>query len=150
MRMVAVAMGLVLAGCADSGSRAPGAGSGSPSGTPGASAEAGTARDVLPAVQVYVDAVNRGDLDGIVRAFHPDGEIVDVSRTISGDKAIRVWARNEVVGGALRVVRIVERRADGQKLLVHWAPGGTGGFEAHYHFTVRGDRIAAANLQYAS
>lgn len=104
---------------------------------------------VLPAAQAYVDAVSRRDLEGLVKAFHPDGQIVDVSRTIAGHDAIRTWARNEVIGGTLQVVEVVERRADGQKLLVQWAPAGSDGWRAHYDFTVRGDRISVANLQYA-
>ncbi|MEV0287196.1 MULTISPECIES: nuclear transport factor 2 family protein [unclassified Kribbella] len=103
----------------------------------------------MPAAQAYVDAVGRGDLDGLVNAFHPDGRIVDVSRTIAGHDAIRIWARNEVIGGTLRVVEVVEQRADGQKLLVHWAPEGSEGWRAHYDFTVTDGRITVANLQYA-
>jgi hypothetical protein len=105
--------------------------------------------EVLPAAQAYVDAVARRDLDGLVRAFHADGRIVDVSRTIAGHDAIRTWADNEVIGGTLRVIQVVEQRPDGQKLLVHWAPAGSDGWRAHYDFTVRDDRISVANLQYA-
>ncbi|ADB30968.1 hypothetical protein Kfla_1874 [Kribbella flavida DSM 17836] len=105
--------------------------------------------DVMAAAQAYVDAVARKDLDGLVNAFHPDGRIVDVSRTIAGHDAIRSWARNEVIGGILQVVDIVERRPDGQKLLVRWAPAGSTGWLAHYDFTSRGDRISVAELQYA-
>jgi SnoaL-like domain len=116
------------------------------SGSPTASTPA---VEVLPAAQAYVDAVARRDLDGLVNAFHPDGRIVDVSRTIAGHDAIRTWAGNEVIGGTLEVLEIVERRPDGQKLLVRWAPAGSDGWRAHYDFTVRGDRISVANLQYA-
>jgi hypothetical protein len=105
--------------------------------------------EVVPAAQAYVDAVGRRDLEGLVTAFHADGRIVDVSRTIAGHDAIRTWARNEVIGGTLRVLEVVERRADGQKLLVHWAPAGSDGWRAHYDFTVHDGRISVANLQYA-
>jgi hypothetical protein len=105
--------------------------------------------EVLPAAQAYVDAVARRDLDGLVNAFHSDGRIVDVSRTIAGHDEIRTWAGNEVIGGSLQVLEIVERRPDGQKLLVRWAPAGSDGWRAHYDFTVRGDRISLAELQYA-
>ncbi|WP_350274829.1 hypothetical protein [Kribbella sp. HUAS MG21] len=74
---------------------------------------------------------------------------MDVSRTIAGRDAIRTWARNEVIGGSLTVVQIVERRPDGQKLLVRWAPAGSDGWLAHYDFTVAGTEIELANLQYA-
>lgn len=109
----------------------------------------GRVADVNPAVQRYVDAVNAGDLDALVASFAPDAEIVDVSRSIRGSDAIRVWAGREVIGGTLRVLEIVEPRRDGQKLLVQWSPGGTGGWRAHYDFTVADDRIVRADLQYA-
>lgn len=113
------------------------------------STTAATPGEVLPAAQAYVDAVARRDLDGLVNAFHTDGRIVDVSRTITGHDAIRTWASNEVIGGTLEVLEIVERRPDGQKLLVRWAPAGSDGWRAHYDFTVRGHRISLADLQYA-
>ncbi|WP_143591375.1 hypothetical protein [Thermoactinospora rubra] len=47
----------------------------------------------------------------------------------------------EVIGGTLRVLRIVQARPDGQRLLVHWAPAGSDGWRAHYDFTVAGGRI---------
>ncbi|MFC5832702.1 nuclear transport factor 2 family protein [Nonomuraea insulae] len=99
--------------------------------------------------RAYVDAVNARDLDALVSAFAPDAEIIDVSRSIRGHDAIREWAGDEVIGGTLRVVSIAEDRADGQKLLVHWAPAGSDGWRAHYDFTVGGGRIVRADLQYA-
>ncbi|MGP3964231.1 nuclear transport factor 2 family protein [Nonomuraea sp. 3N208] len=104
---------------------------------------------VVAAAQAYVAAVNARDLDALVGSFAADAEIVDVSRSIRGHDAIRTWADNEVIGGTLRVVSVVENRADGQKLLVHWAPAGSGGWQAHYDFTVGRGRIVKADLQYA-
>ncbi|MEV4013799.1 nuclear transport factor 2 family protein [Nonomuraea angiospora] len=96
-----------------------------------------------------MDAVNARDLEALVAAFASDGEVVDVTRPIRGHDAIREWARAEVIGGTLKVVSIAERRSNGQKLLVHWAPAGSGGWRAHYDFTVSGGRIVQADLQYA-
>ncbi|MEV5828489.1 nuclear transport factor 2 family protein [Spirillospora sp. NPDC052242] len=107
------------------------------------------APDVLPAVEAYVDAVNARDLDALAESFAPDGEVVDVSRTIAGRAAIRAWARDEVIGGTLRVLSVAERRDDGRKLLVHWAPRGSEGWRAHYDFTVSASGITTADLQYA-
>ena len=135
MKILAVAVvAVALVGCAGS--------------KPGASTRPAPV-DVLPAAQAYVDAVNRRDLDGLVNAFHTDGRIVDVSRTITGQDAIRAWARNEVIGGSLQVLEVVERRPTGQKLLVRWAPTGSDGWLAHYDFTSDDGRIRVANLQYA-
>ncbi|GAB2961305.1 nuclear transport factor 2 family protein [Nonomuraea fastidiosa] len=104
---------------------------------------------VVPEAQAYVDAVNAKDLAALVASFAPDGEIVDVSRSIKGHDAIRAWADREVIGGSLRVIEVAEQRADGQKLLVYWAPAGSDGWRAHYDFTVGGGRIVKADLQYA-
>ncbi|MET9244178.1 nuclear transport factor 2 family protein [Nonomuraea sp. NPDC003709] len=124
---------------------------GSPSSGRGAlpSAAAGGHAGVAREVRAYVDAVNARDLDALVGAFASDGVVVDVTRPIRGHDAIREWARAEVIGGTLKVVSIAERRSNGQKLLVHWAPAGSGGWRAHYDFTVSDGRIVRADLQYA-
>ncbi|MFC7583848.1 nuclear transport factor 2 family protein [Nonomuraea antimicrobica] len=133
----------------------PGTGTGAGSGTPPpppattTTATAAAVQGVDRAAQAYVDAVNARDLEALVASFAQDAEIVDVSRSIRGHDAIREWAGNEVIGGTLRVVSIAEDRPDGQKLLVHWAPAGSGGWRAHYDFTVGGGRIVKADLQYA-
>ncbi|MEV4359843.1 nuclear transport factor 2 family protein [Nonomuraea sp. NPDC049625] len=139
--------------CPASGSEAdPGNGdAGSPSRGRGAlpSAATGGHAGVAREVRAYVDAVNARDLDALVAAFASDGVVVDVTRPIRGHDAIREWARAEVIGGTLKVVSIAERRSNGQKLLVHWAPAGSGGWRAHYDFTVSDGRIVRADLQYA-
>ncbi|MFE9251208.1 nuclear transport factor 2 family protein [Streptomyces sp. NPDC007088] len=103
---------------------------------------------VDPAAQAYVDAVAREDLDALVRAFRPDARLIDVDRTFNGRDEIRDWARDEVIGGRLTVLKNTPTR-DGTTLLVRFAPGGRGGFKAHYAFDVRDGRIARLNLQYA-
>jgi hypothetical protein len=132
-----------------SGRRVGDVGGGAGRGVVGAAAGPGPAAGVDAAAQAYVDAVDRRDLDALVDAFAAGGTVVDASRRISGRDAIRTWARNEVIGGTLRVLSIVERRGDGQKLLVHWAPSGAQGWRAHYDFTVSGGKIRTADLQYA-
>ena len=105
---------------------------------------------VLAGAMAYVDAVNAGDLDALAGSFAPDAVITDVNRDIVGRHRIREWADREVIGGSLRILEVVEDRPDGQKLLVHWAPGGSGGWRAHYDFTLAADGlITAADLQYA-
>src|SRR3712207_4558894 len=96
---------------------------GTPSGSLPAAEAGGTAASpgVAPAApaQAYVDAVNVGDLDALVAAFAPDGQVTDVSRPIRGRDAIRTWAGNEVIGGRLQVLS-VSAMPGGQDLLVHW------------------------------
>ncbi|WP_399895490.1 nuclear transport factor 2 family protein [Streptomyces sp. BBFR51] len=103
---------------------------------------------VDPAAQAYVDAVADEDLDALVDAFHPDARLVDVDRTFDGRDEIRDWARDEVIGGRLTVLKNTPKD-DGTTLLVRFAPGGTGGFEANYTFDVHDGRIARLDLQYA-
>lgn len=104
---------------------------------------------LLSPVAAYVDSVNAEDLDGLAGAFATDAELVDVGRRFQGREAIRGWADREVIGGTLTVVRVVEQRDGYQKLLVRFAPGGVGGFDAHYAFTIAGTFIARADLTYA-
>jgi SnoaL-like domain len=105
---------------------------------------------VSAGAQAYVDAVNSGDLDALVAAFTDDGEVVDVTRRIRGPEAIRTWAGNEVIGGALRVDAVEQLAPDRQRVRVQWAPGGSGGWPADYTFTTRGGQVIVADLQYAS
>lgn len=101
-----------------------------------------------PPAQAYVDAVNAGDLDALVAAFAPDGQVTDVTRPIRGRDAIRTWATNEVIGGRLEILSVTSQPG-GQDLLVHWAPAGSSGWRAHYRFTMTDTQITRADLQYA-
>jgi hypothetical protein len=103
---------------------------------------------VDPAAQAYVDAVADEDLDALVDAFHSDAQLVDVGREVTGHDEIRDWARDEVIGGRLTVLKNTPK-SNGTTLLVRFAPGGTGGFEANYEFDVRDGRIARLTLRYA-
>jgi len=125
--------------------RMPSTAASSASGTPRTPATA-----ILPGAQAYVDAVNNGDLDALVAAFAPQGEVVDVTRRIRGRDAIRTWARNEVLGGRLRVEGVTPTGPGAQRLRVHWSPAGSSGWAADYTFTGDGDQVAVADLQYAS
>jgi len=105
---------------------------------------------LLPPVRGYVDAVNAGNLDALASAFAPNAELVDVGRHFTGRDAIRTWAQREVVGGKLTVTGITENRPGYQRLLVRFAPGGTGGFTASYAFTISESTITRAELAYAN
>jgi hypothetical protein len=115
----------------------------------GCSREPMPADEVDPTVQTYVDAVNGADPRALVEAFADDGEVIDAGREIGGHEAIRQWARDEVIGGSLRIFSILEQRADGQRLLVLWARSGSAGRQAYYNFTVLDGKIRIAELQYA-
>ena len=146
--IVAVALALGLAGCGGSPSSYGPAPTAAGTAT-AAAAPSPSAAGVAPAARRYVDAVNRADLDALVDAFAPDGQVVDVSRRIAGRDAIRRWADGEVIGGTLRVDGVTALAPDTQRLRVHWAPSGSAGWAADYTFTVRDDRVVLADLQYA-
>jgi hypothetical protein len=131
-------------------------GSSKPSGAPGVagggSSTAGSSDSaaLLAPVRVFVNAVAAKAADKVAEAFTEDGVVIDVSRRIEGREAIWQWAANETVTGILTVLRVVQTDGDRlQRLLVRFAPGGSGGFEANYTFTVTGDRIAVLDMQYA-
>ncbi|MFC7585860.1 hypothetical protein ACFQYP_20520 [Nonomuraea antimicrobica] len=73
-----------------------------------------------------------------------------MGRRFNGRAEIRAWAEAEVIGGTLTVIRVAENRPGHQRLLVRFAPGGQGGFEANYAFTVDGSSITKAELTYAN
>jgi hypothetical protein len=101
------------------------------------------------AARNYIRAVNQNSLDALVDAFDVNGTVVDVTRNITGHTAIRTWARNEVMGGSLRVIEINRQTANSVRLLVHWAPRGSQGWRAWYTFTYANGKITIADLQYA-
>lgn len=104
---------------------------------------------VLAPVRAFVDAVAAKSADQLLASFADDGVVIDVSRRIEGPDAIRRWAENETLPGTLTVLRVVETTGGTQRLLVRFASGGSGGFEAHYTFTTANDRISELNMQYA-
>jgi hypothetical protein len=108
-----------------------------------------TLNQVPLAARLYINAVNQNNLDSLVSSFATNGQILDVSRTIAGQAAIRTWARNEVMGGTLRVIEINQQRPGHVRLLVHWAPRGSAGWRAWYTFSYENNRITLADLQYA-
>lgn len=104
---------------------------------------------VLAPVRAFVDAVAAKNADQLLATFTDDGVVIDVSRRIEGHDAIRRWAENETLPGKLTVLQIVETADSNQRLLVRFAAGGSGGFEAHYTFATEGDLISELDMQYA-
>ncbi|QKW38179.1 nuclear transport factor 2 family protein [Actinomadura sp. NAK00032] len=143
---VTVAFALApAAGCGDADAPA----AAGPSSTSAPPPREGAVPGLLRPVRAYVDAVAGKDLDALAGAFARDAVLIDVGRRFNGRDAIRAWADAEVIGGTLTVSEIVENRPGHQRLLVRFAPGGTGGFAAHYAFTVSGPVITRAELTYA-
>ena len=54
---------------------------------------------VLPeAVEAFIDAMNRFDLEGLLSTFAPDAIVNDHRREFRGQEAIRAWLAKEIVG----------------------------------------------------
>jgi hypothetical protein len=154
IRAVGCILGVVLlllgTGCGSDGTGAGPAPAGGPASSAPPPAANAAGRALSGGARAYVDAVNAGDLDALVAAFAPDGQVVDVSRRIAGRDAIREWADGEVIGGSLRVDGVTPIGPDVQRVRVHWAPAGSGGWAADYTFTDRDGQVVVADLQYAS
>jgi hypothetical protein len=117
----------------------------------GASTRTQTTDLTLPAsVRCFRNAVNDAALDAFLNCFAPRGVVIDVSRRFAGKAAIRTWASNEFIGGRLTIIRRVARprNPNGLTLLVRFAPGGSGGFLAHYRFVTRNAKLVLVDMQY--
>jgi hypothetical protein len=154
LMLVGLAAGaLSLTACSDPATQAA-----SPGSAPASAGAAGGGQDVKGGAACgsageamarrYADGVNSGNLDGTVSAFAEDAVVIDTGRRIEGRDAIRGWVDNEVMGGKLD---LLECSADNgaARMLVNFAPGGSGGFKAYYIFHTEGDQITTLDLQYA-
>ncbi len=101
------------------------------------------------AVACYFDMVAAKDLEKFSACFDVNAVIIDVSREIKGREAIRVWAKNEVIGGKYTILEVKEIK-DGASILLRFAPNGVGdGFRARYVVTWKNNKIVKMDLQYA-
>jgi hypothetical protein len=117
----------------------------------GASTRTAAANLTLPApVRCFRNAVNNAALTALLNCFAQRAVVIDVSRRFAGKAAIRTWARNEFIGGRLTIIRRVAkpRNPNGLTLLVRFAPGGSGGFLAHYRFVARNGKLLLVDMQY--
>jgi hypothetical protein len=117
----------------------------------GASTRTQAASLTLPApVRCFRNAVNNAALAALLNCFASRGVVIDVGRRFAGKAAIRTWARNELIGGRLTIIRRVARprNPNGLTLLVRFAPGGSGGFLAHYRFVTRNAKLVLVDMQY--
>jgi len=104
---------------------------------------------VLPPVSAYLQAVNDGDLNGLVASFDPDGVVLDVGRSFVGRDAIRDWASREVLGGSLTVSSVLETDTVSQRLRVKFGRHGSKAqFIAIYEFQLHGQRISRLEVTY--
>ncbi|OLT11331.1 polyketide cyclase [Pseudonocardia sp. CNS-139] len=98
-------------------------------------------------VQSLLDAVNRGDTDGFLGCFTPDGVVDDWGREFRGPQAIRTWSDGELIGvrASLQVTAVNEHEG----AVVVTALVGGDGFKgpSHFAFDVSGDRVARMTIR---
>jgi hypothetical protein len=77
----------------------------------------------LPApVRAVVDAINAGDTDAFVAAFHPDGRVDDWGRVLTGADGVRSWAATDAIGqDAQMSVTDAATRGDVTEVRFDWA-----------------------------
>ena len=107
------------------------------------------AADSLPkAIDCYQTATNSRDIDAYMACFTEDAVMVDVSRTFTGQDAIRAWAEREVIkqGDSFRHRKILEGDDGYAKTEVNWLS-----WVVHYSYWWNADgKITKMSLQYAN
>lgn len=103
----------------------------------------------LPAaIDCYQNATTAQDIDAYMACFTEDAVMVDVSRTFTGQAAIRAWAEREVIpgGDGFRHRAILDADHGYAKTEVNWSA-----WVVHYSDWWNADgKITRMSLQYAN
>lgn len=105
------------------------------------------AQDLPQAIRCYGDGTNAKDIDAYMACFTADAVMIDVSRTFTGQEAIRAWALREVMdqGETFRHRRILESAEGYAKTEVNWMR-----WVVHYSYWWNSEgKITKMSLQYA-
>ena len=105
------------------------------------------AEDLPKSISCCRDSTNAKVIEACMSCFTADAEMIDVSRTIAGQDAIRAWALREVIPGGetLGHRRILEQGTDCAKTEANW-------LSRVVHYTYLWDeagKISRMSLQYA-
>jgi hypothetical protein len=100
-----------------------------------------------PPVAAALTAANRGDADGFIACFTPDGVVDDWGREFRGPDAIAGWSESEFIG--VQVSLAVEDVTSGDDGTTVAAQVGGNGFNgpSHFTFVVEGDRLARMTIR---
>ncbi|WP_248930305.1 nuclear transport factor 2 family protein [Paenibacillus hamazuiensis] len=101
---------------------------------------------IPPAVQVYMESANRGDLRELTACFSDSAVILDMNREIIGKSAIKAWAGLKVIGYRYEALFGFPLPHGARVLMSAEAPG-TGRFHVWYTFRIRENQIIFADLQ---
>lgn len=100
------------------------------------------------AVSCYQESSNAKDIDAYMACFTADAEMIDVSRTFTGQDTIRAWALREVIpnGDTFGHRKILEQSEGYAKTEVNWLS-----WVVHYSYWWDGTgKITRMSLQYAN
>lgn len=106
-----------------------------------------SAQPLPSAIDCYQNSTQAKDIDAYMSCFADGAEMLDVSRTIDGNRAIRAWALNEVIpyGNTFAHRKILQEDTGYAKTEVKWSA-----WVAHYHYWWNQDgKITRMSLQYA-
>ena len=103
---------------------------------------------ILPeAVESFIHAMNRFDLEGLVATFAPDALVNDHRCEFRGEEAIRGWLAREIVGDRV-TMNVTEATRRGESATVSAAMDGTYDktglptpLVLSFYFSVERDRI---------
>lgn len=105
------------------------------------------AQPLPPVIDCYQNATQSEDISNYMSCFSDDAIMIDVSRTITGNDAIKRWAENEVIpyGKTFSHRKILEQDSNYAKTEVKWSS-----WIAHYHYWWdENNKITRMSLQYA-
>ena len=106
------------------------------------------AAEPLPtAIDCYQTSTQAKDLDAYMACFTQDAEMIDVTRSFTGQDAIRRWAQREVIPGgeSFKHRKILEAAEGYAKTEVNWSA-----WVVHYSYWWNEDgKITRMSLQYA-
>ena len=106
------------------------------------------AEDLPKPISCYQDSANAKDIEAYMSCFTADAEMIDVSRTLAGQDAIRAWALREVIssGETFRHRKILEQGPGYANTEVNWLS-----WVVHYTYWWDEDgKITRMSLQYAN
>jgi ketosteroid isomerase-like protein len=99
-----------------------------------------------PAVQLLIDATNRGDSDALLKAFTKDAVLIDFGRVFHGRQEIARWDRNENIGTQNHLeVTAVKQLPKAMEVAVTVSGNGYNGF-GHFLCELSGDLISRLTI----
>lgn len=100
-------------------------------------------------IQSYVNGINNSNLDIALSSFATNSSLTYPGGTIVGRDNIRSFLQQNVIGGSVEYIGVVEQSATSIKILVHWRPGRSNGWREHFTFSLSNANITSLLFEYA-